>query len=376
MPKETQKLLDSIQWSKPLLEEDDMEAAIRVIRSGWLTQGKETRAFEDEIADVVQAKHAVMVNNGTAALIAALMASDIGPGDEVLVPTMTFIASVNVISLIGATPVLVDCNPKTLNVDVETLKAKLTPKTKAILFVDFCGMPCDIDGLTTFAAEHNLVLIEDAAQALGASYKKRPIGSFANVATFSMHMAKVVPTAEGGCVVTQDDQTAERLRQIRNHGMLQRHNYVGFGLNFRITDIQSAIGRSQLKKLDRFIEHRQEMAQLYRRELDGWVTGQEVPEYVTRHPYMIYSVFFKDQAERDVVRKGLNDQGIDARVCWTPVHQQPYHQKLFAGQGKLPFAETVGETFLSLPLGNGSSREEVLQVANAVKQELKAYRGC
>lgn len=361
-----------IPWSPPLLEEDDKQAAIQVIQSGWMTQGKQTAAFESEIEQACGAKHAVVVNNGTSALIVALLLHGIGPGDEALVPTMTFIATVNAVLAVGAKPVLVDCDPATLNLTPELLRSKLTSRTKAVIFVDVYGMPCDIDSLRSFSAEHQLILIEDAAEAIGARYKGKTIGSFDHTTIISFHMAKLTPTVEGGCLLTQNDELATRMKRIRNHGMDGPYHYVCFGLNFRITDIQSAIGRSQLAKLPRIIEHRQALVRRYKDGLRGLVEFQSEPSFVTAHPYMIFAIFLPDRAIRDRVNIYLNSQGIDTRICWVPAHLQPYHKRLFATQERFPNADLLAGRTLSLPLGNALSSAEVDTVVDAVKQALSA----
>ena len=359
-----------VAWSVPLIESEEQEAAIRVIRSGWMTQGKETEWFEKELSQAFNVKHVIVVNNGTSALIASLLACGIGRGDEVLVPTMTFVATVNVLLMLGAKPILVDCDPKTLNVTPEILKSKLTARTKAFVFVDVYGMPCDIEALEAFAREHGLILIEDAAQAIGAGYRGRPIGSFSHPVAGSFHMAKLIAAAEGGCVMVQDDELALKLRRIRNHGMARQYEFVTFGLNLRITDVQSATGRVQLRKLPRMLEHRERLVQQYKQGLRGLVEFQEIPSYVTTHPHMIFSVFFSDRKVRDEVNAHLNQQGIDTRICFPPVHKQPYHQPLFADQGPFPNAEDRAERVLSLPMGNGLTSEDVDYVVQTLKEAL------
>ncbi len=360
-----------VHWSPPLLEADDQEAAIQVIRSGWMTQNKQTEAFEKELAAVCGAKHAVVVNNGTSALIAALIAAGIKAGDEVLVPTLTFIATVNSVLLIGAKPILVDCDAKTLNMCLEDLERKITPKTKAILFVDVYGMPNDIEALQKISAKHGITLIEDAAESIGASYKGKSFASFSHLSILSFHMAKLVPTVEGGCVFTQDDETATYLKRIRNHGGAAQYQFVTFGLNLRITDIQSAIGRNQLKKLPAILSHRQKLVGMYKDALKGLVTFQEIPSYVTSHPHMIFAFFLKDKATRDKLNTYLNQNGVDTRICWPPIHRQPYHQPLFADQGPFPNSDSLSERNLSLPLGNALTEDEVQYVIQVTKEGLR-----
>lgn len=361
----------TVPWSQPLIGEAEQEAAIRVIRSGWMAQGKETAAFEEEIAQICEAKHAVVVNNGTSALITALLASGIGKGDEVLVPTFTFIATVNAVMAVGAQPVLVDCDPQTFNVTADLLKSKITRKTKAILFVDVYGMPCDIESIQDLAKLYDLTLIEDAAEAIGARYRGRPVGSYPHLTVLSFHMAKLVSTVEGGAVLTGDDQLASSLRQIRNQGQGGKYHYVTLGYNFRMTDIQAAIGREQLRRLPAILEHRQRLINEYKVGLEGFVQFQEIPEDVNVHPHMIFAVLLRDRKMRDRVNRYLNDHGIDTRICWVPAQEQPYHREIFLPQGTFPASETIAERNLSLPLGNALTREDVQYVVQIFREAME-----
>jgi len=363
-----------ISWSPPDFGEDEKEAAIAVINSGWITQGKETEAFERELESYTGAKHAVVVNNGTSALIASLLAHNIGPGDEVIVPSLTFIATVNSVIAVGAKPVLADSDINTWNLTPELAEKKITKKTRAVIPVDAGGMPVDIGGFTALAKKHSLILIEDAAEALGSRYKGESIGSFGHTSIVSFHIAKSVATAEGGAILTNDGEIAAKLRRIRNHGMSAPYNasknihydYVDFGLNFRITDIQSAIGRSQLKKLDTLIQKRKKIVDYYKSELKEYVKFQSIPDYVTLHPYLFFGITAKDEQERNALAKHLLENGVDIRICWLPAHKQPYHSKLFPNEN-LPNSEALSKTQITLPLGNGLPMEQAEYVAKTVK---------
>jgi len=350
-----------VAWSPPDLKIEDENALIRVIRSGWLSDGKETESFEKEIAQYTGAKHVIVVNNGTSALIASLLAEGISKDDEVIVPSFTFIAPVNSILVIGAKPVLVDCDLETFNITLEKVKEKLTERTRAIIFVDVSGMANDIDLFRELAKEHNLVLIEDAAQAIGGEYKDRKIGSFGHTTIFSFHMAKPITTIEGGCVLTNNDNVARKIRMIKNHGMQAKYDYGFLGLNFKITDIQSALGRSQLKRLDYFIEKRNKLVEKYKKGLKN-CRFQEIPDYVTKHPYMLFGVLV-DEDIRDDLNKYLNNNGIDTRICWLPAHRQEYHKTIFSNEN-LPNSEKISSQIINLPIGNGLSDEEVDYVIN------------
>lgn len=358
----------NIHWSYPDIGVEEKEAAKKVIDSGMLTQGKETESFERDIARYIGCKNAVVVNNGTSALITAMLAHGIGPGDEVIVPTFTFIASVNAVLAVGAKPVLVDCNPKTFNTTPELMKKYLTKKTKAIVPVDVAGMPVDIDAFAEFAKSNNLIMIEDAAEAIGAQYKKSKIGSFNHTAIFSFHMAKLATSVEGGCMVASDSEITRRCALIRNQGMQKKYYHECFGFNFRITDIQSAIGRVQLTKINKYIKWRNKLAAIYTEELGKNVEYQEIPDYATVHPRMIFGVL-TNKKKRDYIRQYLKNNGIDTRVCWPPVHTQEYCRKIF--HGNYPNSEHIASRIINLPIGNRISEGDVNHVVRTLKKALK-----
>lgn len=357
-----------VPWSPPDIGLEERKEAKRVIDSGWLTQGKETDLFENELAQYIGCKHAVIVNNGTSALIAALMAHGIGPGDEVIVPTFTFIATVNSILAVGATPVLVDCDIDTFNTKPELVEQKFTKKTKAIMPVDVAGMPIDIEGFESLVEKKGVILIEDAAEAIGAEYKNRKIGSFGHLAILSFHMAKVAAAVEGGAILTNDDAIAEKCHMIKNHGMKKKFQHEEFGLNFRITDIQSAIGRVQLRKVEDYIIKRNNLVDMYKDELKGLVEFQKEPSYVTRHPYMIFNILVSASKQKEVIEE-LNKNNIGNRISWVPVHKQIYHKNLF--KEEYPNSEKIASRIISLPLGNALEEEQVHYVCKIIKQVLR-----
>ena len=357
-----------VPWSFPDFGDEEKEAACRVIDSGLLTQGNETKKFEKDIVDYIGCKNAVVVNNGTSALVAAMLAHGIGQGDEVIVPTFTFIASINSILAVGATPVLVDCDAKTFNTTPDFMKDSITNKTKAIVPVDVCGMPVDIDAFTEFAENNNLIIIEDAAEGIGAEYKKKKIGSgsFGHTVIFSFHMAKAITTIEGGCIIA-DDKIAKICSMIRNHGMEKKYDHKYFGLNFRITDVQSAIGRVQLKKINKYINRRNKIVEIYKDGLGEIVEYQHIPNYVSVHPNMIFGVL-ADKKKRDKIISYLNANGIDTRICWLPAHMQQYHSKMF--NGKYPNSESIASRIINLPIGNMLEDDDINYVVDILKKSL------
>ncbi len=353
-----------VPWSQPDLGPEERRAVEAVLDSGWLGMGPRTKEFERGLCEYTGAREAVVVNNGTSALIAALLANGIGPGDEVLVPTYTFAATVNSLLAVGARPVLLDCDPRTFNVTPEIVESELRdhPDARGLMFVDVAGQPCDLDALVELAHARSLVLIEDAAEAFGAAYRGRRIGGAEHTTVFSFHIAKQMTSVEGGAVVTHDGEVAARARLVRSHGEgTEKYVHVAFGLNFRPTDLLSAIGTVQLRKVDRYLALRGELARRYRDFLAPYLRFQEVPEFVTQATWMIFMGLAADREERDAYLRWLSTHGIDTRIPWPPVHVQPYYARRF-GASIFPSADDVYARVISLPMGNGLTLEQVQSV--------------
>jgi perosamine synthetase len=362
-------LQSKIPWSVPDISVDEEKAVSEVMTSKWLGMGLKTKQFESSICNFTGSKNCIVVNNGTAALITALLANRIGPGDEVLVPTYTFIATVNSIIAIGAKPVLVDCDPRTFNISADQVITVLAdhPKAKGLIFVDVAGMPADIDSMRELAVKKNLILIEDAAESFGAGYKHKIVGSYDHSTIFSFHIAKQMTSIEGGAVVTGDSEIAERCRLIRSHGEgKEKYVHIDIGLNFRPTDIQSAIGLVQLKKVEKYMALREKVANAYMSSLQEFLTFQYLPNYVKRHPWMLFLCLARNLQERDALNKFINNMGVDTRIPWPPAHVQPYHRQRI-GDIKCPNADSVYERVLSLPIGNAINESDVMRVIEHVK---------
>lgn len=355
-----------IEWSSPDIGEAEKKAVLRVMESGWLSQGPETKAFERELgAFVGNSRYCVVVNNGTSALIAALLANGIGKGDEVIVPAHTFIASINAILAIGARPVLADVDYATWNLTPEFAERALTSKTKAVLPVNVAGLPVQIYEFQDFAKKHELSLIIDSAESFGGEYRHRMIGDihFEHTSIFSFHIAKQLSTIEGGCLFTDNKEVYEKCRMIRDHGMNGRYNFATFGLNFRITDLQSAIGREQLKKVPKAIKHRSQCVTLYKRFLNNQFEYQEVPEYVTKHPNLFFGILSKN---RNKIVEKLIKHGIDTRICWPYILDQPYHKTIFTGD--YPISKKISSQIITLPLSNTVPFEDIKTVCNVINE--------
>jgi len=353
-----------ISWAEPCIGKEEYNAIQKVMNSNWLTQGPITKKLEKKISQFVGSKYAVVTNNGTSSLICSLLAHGIGPKDEVIVPSFTFIATVNAILSVGAKPVLVDCNSKTFNTDVDIVKKKVTKKTKAIIPVDVSGMPIDVDQFRDFAEEKNIILIQDSAEGLGAKYKQKKLGSFGHSTIFSFHMAKVVAGIEGGCIVTNDSEIAEKARLIRSHGDVNQYDHRLFGLNFRISDLHSIIIIEQLKKINKFLNNRQIIAKIYKDELNDF-EFQEIPDFVSCHPYMLFAILTPKKI-RDNLNKYLGKNGIETRICWPPVHKQFFHSQIF--KNKFPNSEDIYSKIINLPMGNGLTVENTLYVIEIIKK--------
>jgi perosamine synthetase len=372
-----------IPYGRQSIDEDDIRAVADVLRSDWLTTGPKVEEFERAMADFVGAKEAVAVSSGTAALHAAMYALGISPGDEVIVPAMTFAATANCVVFQGGTPVFVDVAPDTLLIDPEQVKGKITPRTRAVIAVDYTGHPADYDALESIASEHGVALIADACHALGASYKNRPVGTLADISTFSFHPVKHITTAEGGMITTDDSTLAQKMRTFRNHGITSDHHsrealgswfyeMEDIGYNYRLTDLQCALGISQLKKLSSWVNRRQAIARLYNEAFSkqALVRPLAVKDNVSNsyHLYVIKIDFAKLPVDRATVFAKLRTEGIGVNVHYIPVHLHPYYQKKYGtGPGLCPAAEAAYEQILSLPMHPGLTDQDIDTVCNILQ---------
>lgn len=378
----------NLPYGRHFLDENDIEAVVKVLRSDWLTTGPKVNEFEEIFATHLGSREAVAVSNGTAALHAAMFALGIGAGDEVVVPPMTFAATANCVVLQGATPVFVDIEPDTLLIDPAQVAAKITPRTKAIIAVDFAGQPCDYDALQAIARRHGVAMVADACHALGASYKGRPVGTLADLNVFSFHPVKHITTGEGGMVTTDDPELAHRMRIFRNHGITSDHRQrdeegswfyemVDLGYNYRITDIQCALGISQLRKLPQWIARRREIAQRYNTAFAK--TPPVEPLHVRGnafHAYHLYVVRLNlepGQATRADIFDALRAEGIGANVHYIPVHLHPYYRQRFGTEPeRYPEAEAAYEQIISLPLFPAMADDDVHDVIRSVEKVARA----
>jgi perosamine synthetase len=375
---------DLIPITKPYLGEEEAQAAAAAIRSGWVAQGPLVAKFERAVAERLGVKHVVATSNCTTALHLALICAGIGPGDEVIVPSFTFIATANVVLYVGATPVFVDIDARTYNLDPSTIEAAITPRTRAIIPVDQIGLAAELDAIQAIADRHGLRVVEDAAPALGALYRGRPVGSISPITCFSLHPRKSITTGEGGLITTDDDAVAERARVIRSHGAsisdLARHNastvtieaYEELGYNYRMTDIQAAIGLEQLKKLDEVLARRRRLAERYNALLADTpgVTTPHAPEHAP-HTYQSYCVWLDPErtAPRAEVMERMLAVGVATRRGVMAIHEEPYYVSRL-GQVSLPVTEAATRETLLLPLYASMTEAEQDRVIEALQQSV------
>jgi perosamine synthetase len=353
-----------IPIAKPLMGEEEKEAIIAVLESGILAQGPEVEEFERAFAAMCGVRYAMAASSGTTALHLALLAHGIGPGDEVITSPFTFISSANSILFVGAKPVFVDIDESSYNIDPSLIEGRITPRTKALMPVHLFGNPCDMEAIMTIAARHGLVVIEDAAQAHGASVNGKKVGSF-GTGCFSFYPTKNMTTAEGGMVTSDDDQVAERVRLLRSHGMKRRYYHDFLGYNFRMTDVHAAIGLAQLAKLQVFNEKRIANARYLTERLRDIIIAPQV-KVGYRHVFHQYTIRVK--GDRDQFVEQLRERGIGTGIYYPlPVHKQPVYQEL-GYTDRLPIAEAMSREVLSLPVHPALSRADLERIVEVVLQ--------
>ena len=379
-----------LPYGRHEIDDADVEAVTRVLRSDWLTSGPLVTEFEAAFAQLTGAAHAVAVSNGTAALHAAMFALGIGPGDEVIVPPMTFAASANAVLYQGGTPVFADVDASTLLLDPAQAAAKISPKTRAIVAVDYAGQPCDYDALRAVVGDRPIAIVGDACHSVGGRDRGRAVGTLADLSAFSLHPVKHVTTGEGGMVTTADAKLAARMRTFRNHGITTDHRQrseqsswiyeiVELGYNYRLTDIQCALGISQLSKLPARIERRQAIAREYDRAF------AQIPEVSplgmrsgVSHAFHLYMVQVDTSAltcDRAMVFNALSREGIGVNVHYIPVHLHPLYRRRFDfGPGLCPVAEAAYERLITLPMFPGMTARDVQDVVEAVTKVVTAFR--
>lgn len=368
-----------INYGRQCIEEDDIQSIVEVLRSDFLTQGPKVKEFEDSLAQYCGAKYAVAFSSGTAALHGAYFAARISEDDELITSAMTFLSTANAAIFLGAKPVFVDVEPDTGNINANLIEQAITDKTKAIVPVHFAGHPCELDKINEIAMKNNLLVVEDACHAIGSKYLDGPIGSceFSDMTAFSFHPVKTITTGEGGAVLTNNERFYEKLMMFRHHGITKapvklinkaesdggwyyEMQYLGY--NYRITDIQSALGCSQLKKLDRFIKRRRDIVEIYRKAFEG--NGHfdiPVEKSYAKSGWHLYPIRLKDKykTRKTEIFARLRESGLGVQVHYIPVHLQPYYQQLGFKNGSYPNAEDFYQREISIPLYPSMSTEDV-----------------
>lgn len=352
-----------IPYGRQHIDEDDIKAVSQALKSDWLTTGPEVEAFEKELAEYCNAKYAVVLNSGTAALHAAYFAAGLESGDEIITSPLTFAATANAALYLGAKVIFSDVQPDTGNLDPKIIKQKISAKTKVIVPIDYAGHPADLDEIIEIAHHHGAIVVEDACHALGATYKERPIGSIADMTVFSFHPVKHITTGEGGAVVTNNYKYAERIKMFRTHGIIRDKEHqkeVGpwfyemnaLGFNYRLPDICCALGRSQLKKLPSFVTKRRAIATKYTDLLNPVPTiiTPSVKNYINP-AWHLYVIRLKDKSKRRYIVETLHSKNIGAQIHYIPVYKHPYYQvNPTKWEGSCPIAEEFYESCISLPI--------------------------
>lgn len=369
-------MTEPITMSAADLDEGDGAAVLAALRSGILALGPATLEFERLAANLAGTEHAIAVSSGTAGLHLIVRALGLGRGDEVLVPSFTFAASVNALLYEGITPIFVDVEPETYNLDPEDLRVRRTPRTKAVMVVDVFGHPADWDPIREIAGE--LLLIDDCCEAIGAGYRGQPIGSFGRAGCFAFYPNKQMTTGEGGMIVTGDEALARACRSLRNQGRGEmggwlEHERLGF--NYRMDEMSAALGVSQIKRLDTFIAKRTTVAGIYTELLGGldWVRPPVVLSDI-KASWFVYVVTLAEGIDRDTVMKQLDAQGIPSRAYFTPLHMQPYIRERFGDMhGMLPVTESIASRTLALPFHNNLTRDQAERVVEALTAAVERY---
>lgn len=354
-----------INMAKPQIGPEEKQAVMEVLDSGILAQGPRTKAFEEAFAKMCETRYAIATSSGTTALHIAMLAHGIGPGDEVITSAFTFIASANSVVYAGGRPVFIDIDPRTFNLDPQLIEAAITPRTKAIMPVQLFGLMSGMDEIMAIAEKHNLVVIEDACQAHGATYKGKKAGSI-GTGTFSLYPTKNITSGEGGMITTNDDKINDACRVIRNHGMHVRYYHDELGFNFRMTDLHAAIGLTQIGKLEQFNAKRQENAAYLSANLKGVVTPTIPAE--CGHVFHQYTVRVPG-GKRDGLRDFLKERGVGSEIYYpVPIHQQKYYVEGLGYNQTLPETELAAKEVLSLPVHPGLSQADLDCIVSAVNE--------
>lgn len=371
--------MTKIPYGHQSIDDLDINQVTEALKRDWITCGPKVEEFEKKLSSYVTSRYAVAVNSGTSALDIAVASLDLPIGSEIITTPFTFIADSNCILYNNCKPIFADIDPKTFNIDDEQIRKKITKKTKAIIYVDYAGHPCKIDEIKEIAKEHDLYLVEDASHALGTEYKRKKIGSLADLTIFSFHPVKPITTGEGGAITTNNEELYNKLKMLRNHGMDKnpnerigyKYDVVLLGRNYRITDFQCALGLSQLKKIDKFIKRRNEISKIYNTEFEkiDEITPQHVLPDIT-HGWHIYPILVDKKIGRDNFFDKMREQEIGVNVHYIPVYKFSYYKQLNINKKDYSNTEEVYSRIVTLPIFPDLKNEEVNKVIDAVKGAL------
>lgn len=382
---------DKIFYGRQCIEDDDIKAVVDTLKSDYITCGPKVNCFEKKLAEKVEAKYAVAVSSGTAALHLAAMAAGIKEGDEVIVSSLTFAASANCILYCGGKPVFADINPETYNISPDSIRKNITDKTRAIVAVDYTGQAVELDEIKEICKKYNLILIEDGAHSIGTKYNGKPIGSIADMTTFSFHPVKTITGGEGGAITTNSKEIYERLLRLRSHGITRNidemvnksdalwyNEQLELGYNYRMTDFQAALLLSQLNKLDRFSKRRKEIAQKYDKafgDMPQIVLQRSIKESsTTRHLYVLQLNLDELKCNRREFFDALYAENVCPQVHYLPVYWHSFYEKLGYKKGLCKKAEYIYERILSIPLYPSMTDNDVSDTISAVKKVIKFYK--
>ena len=360
-----------IPVSEPNLGGNEERYAVEAVRSSWISShGKFLQRFEDEFRSYVGSKYALSVSNGTVALHLALLALDIGPGDEVIVPNFTYIATANAVRYVGATPILADMDPKTWNISVESIRRLISPRTKAIIPVHLYGLACEMDEILALATTHGLTVIEDAAEAIGSEYKGRKLGSFGKISTFSLYGNKTITTGEGGMITTDDETIAKFIHLLKNQGVspAKRYWFEVVGYNYRMTNLQAAIGCAQMEQLEDFVEAKRRNASLYSKFLDPEF-GRPAELSHAKNSFWMYSILLPKGLSRDHFSAFLAEKGVETRPFFYLLHtMHPYREARYESSQE---TESIASRGLNLPSSTKLTETDIRYISSVANEFLR-----
>ncbi|MBG0791129.1 MAG: DegT/DnrJ/EryC1/StrS aminotransferase family protein [Desulfovibrionaceae bacterium] len=364
-----------IPIAKPYIGKEEARAVHDQVESGWISMGRRVEEFEQAAADYLGVNHVIAMSNGTATLHAALLALGVGPGDDVLVPVLSYISSANAVLYCGARPVFVEEDKRTFNIEPAAVEAAITPRTKAVMGVDLKGMSIDYDEMIAVCRRHGVALLADSAESFGATYKGAKVGSQALLHSFSMFANKSITTGEGGLISTNDPELAETCRVVRNQGQSERYVHVMLGHNYRMTDITAAFGLEQLKRVEWFLSQKASIAARYDAAFadNPLIATPYVPAYATRHTWYMYCISVAENVDRDKLLAFMRERGVDHRLSFPPIPLQPYYKNEFGyREGDFPRSEALFNRFLDIPCWVGMNDDEIDRVVSAIKDGVEA----